>query len=154
MSYTAFSATATCKIEGFKSAEELALSIYDYLVNHPDETPESLDDDNMDSDDVVNAISSYLKINCIFGYSYLGSKLTISYDTENSDNYASDVFDFLTSHLAMLQSSYFMTVNWNCLDSRTGSSGGTQYLDRKGDIIDIDVILTTHFERINFIEGE
>lgn len=146
MSYTAFSATATCKIEGFNSAHELAESIYDYLVNHPDEMPEGLDDDDMDSDNVVDTISAYLYIN--------GSELTISYDTENDGNYASDVFDFLTLHLAMLQSSHFMTVNWNCLDSRTGSSGGTQHLDRKGDIIDIDAILTAHFERMNFIEAE
>ena len=145
MSYISFSATATCKIEGFKSADELALSIYDYLVNHPDEIPGSLDDD-MDSDDAVDTISNYLEIN--------GSELAISYDTENDGNYANDVFDFLKSHLATLQSSYFMTVNSSYYDTRNDSSGSTHYLDRKGDIIDIDAILTAHFERMNFIEAE
>lgn len=142
MSYTTASATATCKIEGFNSADELALSIYDYLVNHPDEIPEGLDDDDMDSDDVVDAISSYLEIN--------NSTLVIAYNCENDGNFSSDVFDFLTSHLSMLQSSHYMTVAWSVLDSRTGSSSGTEYIDRKGDIIDVDAILTAHFERSSF----
>lgn len=145
MSYTTASATATCKIEGLNSTEdlnELASSIYDYLVNHHDEIPEGLDDDDMDSDDAVFAISSYLEIK--------DSTLVIAYDCENDGNCSNDVFHFLTSHLSMLQSSHYMTVNWSVYDSRGGSSGGTQYIDRKGDIIDIDAMLTAHFERSSF----
>lgn len=134
MSYTAASATATCTIAGLDDTRTAALAVYDYLVNHPEEIPEPLDDDSMDSDEVVFAIESYLSLD--------GEELTIYYSTEADGCYSSDVFDFLSSHFACLQTSPFMTVTWIVDDSRLGYSASTKYYDRQGEQIDIKAILT------------
>lgn len=137
MSYTTFGAIATCTVEGFADTASVALAVYDYLVNHPDEIPDGLDDDDMDSDEVVFTIESYMDLD--------GDKLTISYHSENDGNYNSEVFDFLTSHFATLQSSPFMKVNWMVDDSRDGMSSGTDYYGKDGSRIDVDSILSQHF---------
>jgi len=145
MSHTASSAIATCTIEGFTDTESVALAVYDYLVNHPDEIPltasawsgDSLDHDDMDSDRVVSIIKCYMDLD--------GDKLTISYHSENEENYSSQIFDFLTSHFATLQSSPFMKVNWMVDDSRDGMSSGTDYYGKDGSRIDVDSILSQHF---------
>lgn len=134
MSYTACSAVATCTIAGLDSTETAALTVYDYLVNHPDKIPLALDD--YDSDEVVHAIANYLELD--------GNNLTISYSTEDSDSYDSEVFDFLSSHFACLQTSPFMEVTWVVDDSRNGHSAHTDYYDRSGKQIDIRAILLTH----------
>ena len=133
MSYTTVSATATCTIAGLDDTSTAALAVYDYLVNHPDEIPEPLDDDDMDSDEVVFAIESYLDLD--------DEELTISFCTESDGCYSSDVFDFLTSHLACLQTSPFMTVTWIVDDSRAGYSASTEYYDRQGEQINVRAIL-------------
>ena len=136
MSYTTSGAIATCTIEGFEDTASVALAVYDYLVNHPDEIPDGLDDDDMDSDEVVFTIESYMDLD--------GDKLTISYHSENDGNYNAMVFGFLTSHFAMLQSSPFMEVNWSVDDSRDGMSSGTDYYGKDGSLIDVDSILSQH----------
>lgn len=133
MSYTIASATATCTIAGLDDTSTAALAVYDYLVNHPDEIPEPLNDDDMDSDEVVFAIESYLDLD--------DEVLTISFCTESDGCYSSDVFDFLTSHLACLQTSPFMTVTWIVDDSRAGYSASTEYYDRQGEQINVREIL-------------
>lgn len=133
MSYTASSATATCMIAGLDSARTAALAVYDYLVNHPDEIPDGLDDDQ-DSDAVVSCIESYLSVD--------KDELTISYSTEADGCYDSEVFDFLSSHFACLQTSPYMEVTWVVDDSRCGYSSGTNYYDRAGQHIDARAILT------------
>ena len=133
MSYTTVSATATCTIAGLDDTSTAALAVYDYLVNHPDEIPEPLDDDDMDSDEVVFAIESYLDLN--------DEELTISFCTESDGCYSSDVFDFLTSHFACLQTSPFMEVTWIVDDSRAGYSASTEYYDRQGEQINVRAIL-------------
>ena len=134
MSYTTASATATCTIAGLEDTSTAALAVYDYLVNHPDEIPEPLNDDDMDSDEVVCAIESYLELD--------GEELTIYYCTESDGCYSSEVFDFLSSHFACLQTSPFMTVTWIVDDSRAGYSASTDYYDRQGERIDVRAILT------------
>lgn len=136
MSYTTFGAVATCTIEGFTDTASVALAVYDYLVNHPDEIPDGLDDDDMDSDEVVFNIESYMDLD--------GDNLTISYHSENDGNYNSEIFDFLTSHFATLQSSPFMKVNWSVDDSRDGLSSGTDYYGKDSNRIDVDSILSQH----------
>jgi hypothetical protein len=133
MSYTTVSATATCTIAGLDDTSTAALAVYDYLVNHPDEIPEPLNDDDMDSDEVVFAIESYLDLD--------DEELTISFCTESDGCYSSDVFDFLTSHFACLQTSPFMEVNWIVDDSRAGYSASTEYYDRQGEQINVRAIL-------------
>jgi hypothetical protein len=137
MSYTAASATAHCTIAGLDSAETAALAVYDYLVNHPDEIPQALDE--YDSDDFVATIASYLTVD--------DNQLTIHYSTESAGNYDAEVFDFLSSHFACLQTSPFMEVTWVVDDSRSGCSASTDYYDRSGKPIDIKAALTAHLTK-------
>lgn len=116
------------------SIRTAALAVYDYLVNHPDEIPDGLDYDDQDSDSVVSCIESYLSID--------SNELVISYSTEADGNYDSEVFDFLSSHFACLQTSPYMEVTWVVDDSRCGYSSGTDYYDRTGQHIDLRSILT------------
>lgn len=137
MSYTACSAVATCTIAGLDSVRTAALAAYDYLVNHPDEIPISLDDDDIDSDEAVRQIETYLSL--------AGDNLSIFYDSE-SESCDSEVFDFLSSHFACLQTSPFMEVHWSSFNSRSGTNGGTDYYDRQGKPIDIHALLLAHFK--------
>jgi hypothetical protein len=137
MSYTACSAVATCTVSGLDSVRTAALAVYDYLVNHPDEIPDGLDYDDIDSDDAVNQIEAYLALD--------SDCLTISYDSESDfSNHDSEIFDFLSAHFACLQTSPYMEVHWSSIDSRTGADGGTSYYDRQGQQIDIHALLTAH----------
>ena len=139
MSYTASSAKATFTLSGFETSEALALSVYDYLTNHPDEIPEDLDDNDYDSDKVVEMISAYLEVN--------GDKITVKYGTEEDGCYDSGVFDFLTSHFAPLQTGLFMTVTWLVDDSRNGYESGTDYYDQKGNLIDVEAAITGYVQK-------
>ena len=133
MSYTTVSATATCTIAAPDGTRAAGLAVYDYLVNHPDEIPEPLNNDDMDSDEVLFAIETYLDVD--------NEELTISYCTESDGCYSSEVFDFLTSHFACLQTSPFMEVTWIVDDSRAGYSASTEYYDRQGEQINVHAIL-------------
>ena len=136
MSYTSSSAAATCSITGLDDTKTAALAVYDYLVNHPDEIPEALDE--YDSDDVVHQIECYLAIES-------PDTLTIAYSTESEgSNCSVEVFDFLTDHFACLQTSSFMEVNWVAFDSRDGSFSGTNYYDQSNKRVDIKALLTAH----------
>lgn len=139
MSYTTSAAVATCTVPDLSSVEEAALAVYDYCVNHPDEIPESLDE--YDSDDFVSAIESYLDFDD-------QESLVISYDSEADGNSCAEVFDFLASHFACLQSSPFMEVSWSSFDSRRGTQGGTDYYNRAGELIDVRAVLTAHFTSV------
>lgn len=138
MSYTQCGATASCTVS-HSSTREAALAVYDYLVNHPDEIPDAIDeDDDMDSDATVEYLEAYMDCQS-------DGKLVISYDTEEP-NGDSSVFDFLSSHFACLQSSRFMTVNWWVNDSKSGGDAGTDYYDQQGNIINVPLILTKYFD--------
>ena len=137
MSYVHCGAIATCTIANLHNTLDTALSVYDYLVNHPDEIPEALDDDDMDSDAAVKYIEMYLDCQP-------DGKLTISYDTEDLND-DSMVFDFLASHFARLQSSFFMTVNWWVTDSKHTADAGTDYYDKQNKLIDVPEILNNYF---------
>jgi hypothetical protein len=133
MSYTSCSAVATCTVAGLDNTRTAALAVYDYLVNHPDEIPDSISHD----EDAIDEIESYLYLD--------GENLTISYDSESdSTNHNSEVFDFLSNHFACLQTSPYMEVHWSSIDSRTGTDGGTSYYDRQGQQIDVHALLIAH----------
>jgi hypothetical protein len=133
MSYTVSSATATCSLTELESTRTLALAIYDYLVNHPDEIPSDLAE--LDSDEVVLEIESYLAIE--------NANVTIKYSTEEC-NSSSEVFDFLSHHCACLQTSPFMEVRWLVEDSRDGADFGVDYYDRAGARVDVKGLLLTY----------
>jgi hypothetical protein len=136
MSYTSSSAAATCSITGLDDTRTAALAVYDYLVNHHDEIPESLDE--LDSDDVAHEIECYLAIES-------PGTLTIAYSTESdSANCSAEVFDFLTDHFACLQTSPYMEVTWVTFDSRDGAFSGTNYYDQSNKRVDIKALLTAH----------
>lgn len=133
MSNTIASATATCIIFGFLDTREAALGVYDYLVNHPDEIPDYFN--QADSDETVLLIESYLSL-----YNH---SLVISYDTENTCNHDSAIFDWLVRHFACLQSSPFMAVNWVVEDTKTGISSGADYYDQSGSQLDVRSLLAS-----------
>ena len=138
MSYTHCGAAAHCKVALY-STRDATMAVYDYLVNHPEEIPESIDeDDDMDSDACVKYLERYIDCNS-------DGHLTVSYDTEG-DNYSTEVFDFLLSHFCCLMASPFMTVNWWLNDSRSGGDSGTDYYDKQYNLIDVAQILTKYFE--------
>jgi hypothetical protein len=135
MSYTQSSATATCTVAGVDNAQAAALLVYDYLVANPDEIPDSLDYDDIDSDDAVEQIETYLSI--------ADGKLTIHLDSESdSQNHDSSIFDLLCDFFAERQTSLYMTVNWVTNDSYRGISAGAHYYDQRGELIDVDNLLT------------
>ena len=136
MSYTSSSAAATCSITGLDDTKTAALAVYDYLVNHPDEIPEALDE--YDSDDVVHQIECYLAIES-------PDTLTIAYSSDSeSANCSAEIFEFLSDHFACLQTSLFMEVTWITFDSRDGSFSGTDYYDQSNKRVDIKALLTAH----------
>lgn len=132
MSYTVAWASASCEVAGLDDTKTAALAVYEYLVDHPDETLDSLSDD----ENMVDEIESYLELN--------GNNLIISYSTEADGNYSFEVFYFLSQHFACLQTSPFMEVSWIVDDSRSGYSAGTEYYDRSGALIDVRAVLTVH----------
>jgi hypothetical protein len=127
------SASATCSIPpSLASVNEIALSVYDYLVNHPEEITDDLNDLGDDSDEFVENISSYLSLD--------RGVLQIGYSTDESFNDNSAVFDFLSHHFSCLQTSLFMKVVWIVADTKSYSAG-TDYYDRSGQRINVDFIL-------------
>lgn len=131
MSNTIASAKATCRISGFPDTHQAAIEVCDYLVNHPDEIPECLKQE--DSDQAVVLIESYLSL--------CDDRLVIAYDTENSDNNDSSIFDWLVSHFAFFQISPFMEVIWIVQDTRSGFSAGVDYYDRSSSRVDVQDLL-------------
>lgn len=109
------------------------MAAYDYLVNHPDEITDDLNDLG-DSDEFVENISSYLSLD--------RGVLQISYSTDEVSNNSSAVFDFLSSHFSCLQTSLFMKVVWIVVDTRSFSAG-VDYYDKSGQIIDVDFVLNS-----------
>ncbi len=137
------SASATCSIPpSLSSVSEIALSVYDYLVNHPEEITDDLNDLGNDSDEFVENISSYLSLD--------RGVLQISYSTDEVSeesgtgliNSSSAVFDFLSSHFSCLQTSLFMRVVWIIGDTKPFSAG-VDYYDRSGQVIDVDFVLNS-----------
>lgn len=134
MSHTQSSALATCTVANLGTVEEAATAVVDYLSNHEDEIPEYLQD--VSHEEAVEILADYLQV--------AGNHLTISYKSEGVGNTSNEVFEFLSSHYACLQSSLYMTVHWCVLDSRTGMDAGTSYWDRSNSMIDVDAALTAY----------
>lgn len=129
------SASATCSIPpSLSSVSEIALSVYDYLINHPEEITDDLNDLGDDSDEFVENISGYLSLD--------RGVLQISYSTDESFNDNSAVFDFLSHHFSCLQTSLFMKVIWIVADTKSYSAG-VDYYDRSGQMIDVDFVLNS-----------
>lgn len=140
MSVTYSGSTATLTIEGYDNVNDLADSVLDYLINHPDDIPSQLDEDDCDSDVAAQILRSYFTLD--------GNKLTIRYGSEDN-GYAtsSDTFDFLSSHLCNLMSSSYMKVDRVVENSRTGYSSGTDYYEKGNNEIDVDAALAAYVSR-------
>lgn len=133
MSFFTNEGRAICSIAGIDEAGELAMAVYDYLVNHPDEIPAALDGDDDDSDAAFLKIASYL--------SFDGTgRLVISLDDDGD----LDLWTFLTRHVACLQTSLYMSCHWRTHDSREGSDFGSFYLDRQGEEINLNRALEAY----------
>jgi hypothetical protein len=130
MSYTHNAAIATCTVANIKSKEDVLLHIYDYLTNHEDEIPPSLE--WVTYEGFVEETEQYLELD--------GDKLTIKLDTEDG-NYDQDIFDFISAHYATLMVSKYMKVIWITYDSRSGLSGECYLYDKNHRLVDIDSII-------------
>jgi hypothetical protein len=134
-SVTFASSSATCSIPlSLASVKEIALSVYDYLVNHPEEITDDLNDLGDDSDEFVENISSYLSLD--------RGVLQISYSSDEPLNDNSAVFDFLSHHFSCLQTSLFMKAVWIVADTKSYSAG-VDYYDKSGQMIDVDFVLNS-----------
>ena len=128
MSYTQLTSTATCTLAVNTAAEAITLLV-DWLGNNPDEMPEGLSEDGT-ADEIADELSPYINMD-------EAGQIIVSIDTEGDGNYHSEVFDFITSHFAQIQTSEYMTVTWSCYDSRDGISSGTDYYDQNGRYFDM-----------------
>lgn len=133
MTYTIATAKSSCSVRGLESEYEAALAVYDYCVNRPEEIPEGLDDDSIDSDTFVEIVESYLLCQ--------GGEIAVIYNSEDA-NCDEEIFNFLSSHFSCLQSSLFMKTAWNRFNANDGPSGDVTYYDRSGHPVDVEAILT------------
>ena len=124
MSFTQHASTATCTLS-VNTVDEAVTLLTDWLGNNPDEFPDSLSEDGAESE-IADELSPYISRD-------ESGQIIVSVDSESDDgNYSSDVFDFITSHFAEIQTSEYMTVTWSCFLSRDGMSSGTDYYDQDG----------------------
>ena len=124
MSFTQHASTATCTLS-VNTVDEAVTLLTDWLGNNPDEFPDSLSEDGAESE-IADELSTYISRD-------ESGQIIVSVDSESDDgNYSSDVFDFITSHFAEIQTSEYMTVTWSCFLSRDGMSSGTDYYDQDG----------------------
>lgn len=130
MSYTHHAAIATCTVSHVKSKKDVLLHIYDYLTNHEDEIPPSLEWTTYEG--FVEEVEQYLELD--------GDKLTIKLDTEEGNN-DQEIFDFISSHYATLMVSKYMKVIWLTYDSKSGLSGDCYLYDENDRLVDIDSII-------------
>jgi hypothetical protein len=124
MSFTQHASTATCTLS-VNTVDEAVTLLTDWLGNNPDEFPDSLSEDGAESE-IADELSPYISRD-------ESGQIIVSVDSESDDgNYSSDVFDFITSHFAEIQTSEYMTVTWSCFLSRDGMSSGTDYHNQDG----------------------
>jgi len=132
MSHTQFIAKAICTIDPniYPDVETLCNSIADYLVNNPEdlEFGHLWNYDFKNNDEAVKIFNHYLSLD--------GEDLTIELDTEDGNFYDSSVFEFLSSHIAYLQTSDQMEATYTTIDSREGVSSSTYYYGQGGEYIE------------------
>lgn len=127
MSYSTHSCTATCSLAVSTAAEAITL-LTDWIGNNPDEIPDGLSEDCTDGE-VAEELSLYVSMD-------ESGQVIVTLDTDG-DNGNSEIFDFISSHFAKIQTSDYMTVTWSCYDSRDGMSSGTDYYDQNGEYFDM-----------------
>jgi hypothetical protein len=131
MSTTQHYSSASCTLANVSSESDAISLLTDWLGNHPDEIPDGLSQDGTEAD-LADELCPYIGVE--------GNGLvTVTLDTEGEHgNYHSEVFEFITSHFASIQTSPYMTVHWANYDSRSGMSSGTTYYDRDYNPIEVD----------------
>jgi hypothetical protein len=130
MSYTQHTCIATCTLDGVSTATDAINLLVDWLGNNPEEIPDDLSQD-VTAEDTAEELACYINMD-------ESGQVIISLDTDgHNGNYNSEVFDFITSHFASIQSSDYMTVNWSCYDRKNGVSSGTDYYDQNGNAFDM-----------------
>lgn len=136
MSYTTSNSIATCKVP-FENVNDLLDSIIFYLKDNRQEIQDGLltnfwqsycdenESDDVNFDTLKGLLSNYLKMES-------PNNLEILRDSEDSECYDSDVFEFLVNHITYLQTSEFMEVIHHTEDSRDGHSQDVCYYDLGG----------------------
>lgn len=137
MSYTYSTMLALCDVANLGTAEEEALKFYEHLVKQNDEPPGDLSTDPEYADDCISEILGYLSCD--------KNQLSIAYDSEEP-NCNPEIFDFLITYYAKIQSSSYMVVNWTCYDSRDGLDSGTDYYDQAGNLLNLRHIIEYYLE--------
>ena len=132
MSYAQHTASAICEVTNVLDTADLISQIYDYLTNHEDETPTELLNCEC-YEHFADILETYVEVE--------NNTLVISADTEEN-NSDMEIFDFLLNHYCLLMTSKFMKATWISYDSRGGLSADCTYYDNKGDLINIERMLS------------
>lgn len=130
MSYTTHQSTATCRLNTSDAKEAVALFV-DWIGNHVDECPDSIQD--LTAEELADEVAPYIEID-------EDGQTIVSCNTEGDFNYNCEVFDCICHHFARIQVSDYMTVNWCSYDSRDGQSSGAWYYDKNGQQIDLSLL--------------
>lgn len=101
MSYTTYSATATCTL-AVNTVSEAIILLTDWLGNYPDDMPEGLSADGTAAA-ISDELSPYINMD-------ESGEIIVTVDSEGDGIYDTEVFDFITSHFAQIQTSDYMTV--------------------------------------------
>lgn len=133
MSYTHHTSSASCSVaEGF-DLDEYVKSLVDFIGNHLDDLPESLqwlgdDEPGM----ITEIIHRYVRME--------GNTLLMELDSEE-ENYDSELWDWLNDQIRQdVMTSKFMTIKYSTYDTKWGMDCGTSYYMKDGTFYGSDDI--------------
>jgi len=134
MSTIVFSGSSFCKVSPGFSLSNFIQGLHLSSINNSNDIFESYGlgetENELDLD-----FESYL--------SQEGDVVSVAMDTAE-DNYDSNVYNFIQQELMEVMTSKCLTSTWCNLDSRYGSTFGTEYFDKSGNIIDVEALIETH----------
>lgn len=133
MSYTHFTATASCQVAENFDLSQYLVSLADFAGNHVDDLPESLQwlGDHL-HEELLEKMEKYVHME--------GKNLLMELDSED-DNYDSEVWDWLCDQIrGDVMTSKFMVIKQSTYDSKYGMDCGTSYYMKDGTFYGSDDI--------------
>lgn len=133
MSYTHFTATATCQVAEDFDLNEYVKSLVDFIGNHEDDLPESLQWlGDHEHEELVEKVKNYVRME--------GKNLLMELDSEE-ENYDSELWDWLNDQIRQdVMTSKFMVIKQSTYDSKYGMDCGTSYYMKDGTFYGSDDI--------------
>jgi hypothetical protein len=137
MSYTHYTASASCSVAEDFDLNEYVKSLVDFIGNHLDDLPDSIQWlGDYTHEELIETVKKYVRKS--------GGKILIELDSEES-NYDSDLWDWLCDSIREdVMTSKLMVMNYSTNDSRNGVECGTSYYMKDGTFYgsdDIEAIL-------------